>query len=159
MLWQNEMSTCSAFRNVSKPKTEKLNKQVKKQKTSNRCQSLFELWITCTFKLNDELVSAYIVPSLVAAELLGNQLAVGYISVSIALTTFILILAYHIFPQLRCNKLWKKVPKLNLEPKKLKTKQKVHNPNSDPTESVNLDQLHEPWLEELLQHTHSSLRV
>jgi len=53
------------------------------------------------------------------------------------------------------------VPKLNLKLKeKLKTQQKVSNlknPINNPTESVNLDQLREPWLEELLQPTHSSL--
>ena len=88
----------------------------------------------------------------------GNQLAVGYTSVSIVLTTFIGILAYHIFQQLRHTKLWKKVPKLNLKFKKLNTKQdNLNNPINDPTESVNLDQLREPWLEDLLQPTHSSL--
>ena len=90
----------------------------------------------------------------------GNQLAVGYTSASIAFITFIGILAYHIFQQLRHTKLWKKVPKLNLEfKKKLTTKQAVNNlnnPINDPTESVNLDQLREPWLEDLLQPTHSS---
>ena len=90
----------------------------------------------------------------------GNQLAVGYASVIIALATFIGILAYHIFQQLRHTKLWKKVPKLNLElKKKLNTKQAVNNldnPINNPTESVNLDQLREPWLEDLLQPTHSS---
>ena len=87
----------------------------------------------------------------------GNQIAVGYTSVIIALTTFIGILCYHIFQQLRHTKLWKKVPKLSLEPKKkLNTKQAVNNLN-DPTESVNLDRLREPWLEDLLQPTHSSL--
>ena len=45
----------------------------------------------------------------------GNQLAVGYTSVSIALATFICILTYTIFQQLRHTKLWKKVPKLNLK--------------------------------------------
>ena len=30
-----------------------------------------------------------------------------------------------------------------------------HDLISDPTESVNLDQLHEPWLENLIQPTHS----
>ena len=45
----------------------------------------------------------------------GNQLAVGYTSVSIAFATFIGILVYHIFQQLRHTKLWKKVPKLNLK--------------------------------------------
>ena len=39
----------------------------------------------------------------------GDQLVVGYTSVSIALVTFIDILAYHIFQQLMHTKLWKKV--------------------------------------------------
>ena len=43
----------------------------------------------------------------------GDQLAAGRTSVSIALVTFIGILAYHIFQQLRHTKLWKKVPDLN----------------------------------------------
>ena len=71
--------------------------------------------------------------------------AVGYISVIIA------FLNYHIFQQLRHTKLWLKLPKLNLETNKLNTKQTLIN---DP---VNLDQLREPWLEDLLQPTHSSL--
>ena len=85
----------------------------------------------------------------------GSQRAVGYTSVSIALTTFIGTLAYHTFQQLRHTKLWKKVPKLNLELKK----QAVNNLNklNDSTESANLDQLREPWLEDLLPPTHSSL--
>ena len=90
----------------------------------------------------------------------GNQLVVGYSSVSIALATFSGTIAYHVFQQLRHSKLWKNVPKLNLKLKKKKTKQKVKNRNNsvkDPTESVNLDQLREPWLEDLLQPTHSSL--
>ena len=90
----------------------------------------------------------------------GDQLAVGYTSVIIALATFIGILCYHIFQQLRHTKLWNKLPKLNLElKKKLNTKQTVNNlnnPMNDPTESANLDQLREPWLEDLLQPTHSS---
>ena len=49
------------------------------------------------------------------------------------------------------------MPKLNLEFRKLKTKQTVTNLNDDPTESVNLDELHEPWLEDLQQPAHSSL--
>ena len=88
----------------------------------------------------------------------GDQLKVGYISVSIALTTFIGTLTFHIFQQLRHTKLWKKMPKLNLKFKKLNAKQdNLNNPINDPTESVNLDQLREPWLEDLLQPTHSSL--
>ena len=39
----------------------------------------------------------------------GSQLAVVYTSVSIALVTFIGILAYHIFQQVRHTELWKKV--------------------------------------------------
>ena len=85
----------------------------------------------------------------------GDQLAVGYTSVSIALATFIGILAYHIFQQLRQTKLWKKVPKVNLKFKKLNTKQKVDNHIND--QSVEMNQLREPWLEDLLQPTHSSL--
>ena len=84
----------------------------------------------------------------------GNQLAVGYTSVIISFATFIGILAYQIFQQLRHTKLWKKVPKLNLELIKMNTKQAVNNLNN-PT-NVNLDQLREPWLEDLLQPTHSS---
>ena len=87
----------------------------------------------------------------------GNKLAVGYTSVSITLGTLIVILFYHIFQQLRHTKLWKKVPKLNLKFNKLNTKQGENNPINDPAESVNLDQLREPWLEDLLQPTHSSL--
>ena len=90
----------------------------------------------------------------------GDQLALGYTSVSIALVTFIGTLAYHTFQQLRHTKLLKKVPKLNLELRKLNTKQAVNNlnnPINDPTESANLDQLREPWLEDLLPPTHSSL--
>ena len=90
----------------------------------------------------------------------GNQLAVGYTSVSVAFVAFLGILAYHIFQQLKRTKLWRKVPKLNLKFKKLNTKQAVNNlnnPINNSTESVNLDQLREPWLEDLLQPTHSSL--
>ena len=85
-----------------------------------------------------------------------NQLAVGYTSVSIAFATFIGILAYHIFQQLKHTELWKRVPKVNLKFKKLNTKPAVNKPVNDPTESANLDQLREPWLEDLLQSTHSS---
>ena len=53
-----------------------------------------------------------------------NELAVSYTSISIALGTFLGILAYHIFQQLRLTKLWKKMPKLNIKSrfKKLNTK-------------------------------------
>ena len=87
----------------------------------------------------------------------GNQLAVGYTSVIIALATFTGILFYHIFQQVRHTNLWKRVPKLNLKFKKLNMKKAVNNPINHPTGSRNLDQLREPWLEDLLQPTHSSL--
>ena len=45
----------------------------------------------------------------------GSRLAVGYTSVIIALITFIGILAYHIFLQVRDTKLWKRIPKLKRE--------------------------------------------
>ena len=84
----------------------------------------------------------------------GNQLAVGYTSVIIAFGTFIAILIYHILKQLRHGKLWKKVNQvliIKLKPPKLED-----NPKIDPTESVNLNQLREPWLDDLLQPTHRS---
>ena len=57
----------------------------------------------------------------------SSQRAVGYTSVSIALITFIAILAYHIFQQVRNTKLWRKVPKLNLKLNKLNIKQAVND--------------------------------
>ena len=45
----------------------------------------------------------------------GNQLEVGYIFVSIVFATFIGILAYQTFQQLRSTKMWKKVLELNLK--------------------------------------------
>ena len=57
----------------------------------------------------------------------GDQLAVGYTSGSIALITFIGILVYHIFQQLKDTKLWEKVPKLNLKFKSLNIKQAVND--------------------------------
>ena len=89
-------------------------------------------------------------------KLSGDQCAVGYTSVSIALVSFVGALTYHIFQQLRHTKLWKKVPKLEF--KKLKTKQtkdNLNNPVDYHTESINFDQLHEPLLEDLAQPTHS----
>ena len=84
----------------------------------------------------------------------GNQLAVGYTSVTIALVTFVTILAYHIFQQLRHTKLWKKAPNLKLELKKLNVKGAEDNCNNNPM-IADSDQLREPWLEDLLPPTHS----
>ena len=98
----------------------------------------------------------------------GNQLAVGYTSVSIAFATFIGILAYHIFQQVRHTKLWKKMPKLNMKlrfkelnkklNKKLSTKQTEENMNNltnNLTESGKFDQLRESLLDDLPQPTYS----
>ena len=86
-----------------------------------------------------------------------NLLAVGYTSVSIASATFIVILAYHIFHQLRHTNLRKKMPKLNLELRKLNTvKEAEVNSNNKPM-VAHFDQLHELWLEDLLPPTHSQL--
>ena len=89
----------------------------------------------------------------------GDQLAVGYTSVSIALVTFIGILSYHIFQQLKHTKLWNKVPKLNLKLNKLNTKQaedSLNNPNNY-LMVADFNQLREPWLEDLLPPTHSDV--
>ena len=72
----------------------------------------------------------------------GNQLAVGYTSVSIAFVTFIGMLAFHIFQQLRHTKLWKKVPKLNLK----FNRQNVNN--SSMVGDAHFNQPHEPLLED-----------
>ena len=53
--------------------------------------------------------------------------------------------------------LWKKVPKLNLEFKKLNMKEAENNnvnANNNPM-IENFDQLREPWLEDLILPTHS----
>ena len=89
---------------------------------------------------------------------LAHQLAAGRTSVSIAMVTFVGILAYHIFQQLRHTKLWKKMPKLNLKIKKLKIKQAencMDNFAEDITESGEFDELREPLLDDLSQPTHS----
>ena len=89
----------------------------------------------------------------------GNKFAVGYTSVSIALVTLTGNLTYHILQQLKHTKLWKKMPKVNFQFKKLNNREAVDslmNLMTGSTESVNIDQLREPWLEDLLQPTHSS---
>ena len=93
---------------------------------------------------------------------LADQLATGYTSVFIAFVTFIGILAYHIFQQVRETKLWKKIPKLKLEFKKLNKKlnteqaeDSINNLAEDSTEPGNFDQLREPLLDDQPQPTHS----
>ena len=75
----------------------------------------------------------------------GNQLAVGYTSVTIALVTFIGILVYHIFLQVRDTKLWKRIPKLNRE---LNEDHAVANPVCIPEVVEDPSQLREPLLED-----------
>ena len=97
---------------------------------------LQELVSRCTgsFVLNLVILS---VANCHVSHLGGNQLAAGYISVSAALTTFIGILAYLNYQQLRHAKLWKKVPKLNLKFKKLNTNQdNLNNPINDPMHRI-----------------------
>ena len=72
----------------------------------------------------------------------GNQHAVWYTSVSIVLATFIGILAYHIFQQVRQTNLWKKVPKLKL---KFNFNQAVNVPQNPVN---NYNQLRESLLDE-----------
>ena len=82
-----------------------------------------------------------------------KQLAVWYTSVSIALITFIVIFAYHIFQQLRHTKLCKKIPKLKLTDKKVSFQQDANdNPTSvaatNYPEVEHFTRLREPLLED-----------
>ena len=79
----------------------------------------------------------------------GNQLAVGYTSVSIAIATFIGILVYHTFQQLRHTKLWKKVPKLNLKFNGRNIMQAVNKPADNLAAEADFSRLREPLLEDL----------
>ena len=87
----------------------------------------------------------------------GNQLAVGYTSVSIALVTFIGILTYHIFQQLRSTKLWKKVPKLEMKFNSDQAVNAPQNPANNVTEVGSFNQLREPLLEDLPQPNYGAL--
>ena len=81
----------------------------------------------------------------------GNQLAIGYTSVSIALLTFIGILLYHIFQQLKHTQLWKKMPKLNLKFNRPNIVQAVNEPADNLAPEADFSQLREPLLEDLSQ--------
>jgi len=74
----------------------------------------------------------------------GNQLAVGYTSVAIALATFIAVLANHTFQQIRAIKLLKKIPKLNPE---FNETHAVNKPVSTPEVVEDFGQFREPLLE------------
>ena len=84
----------------------------------------------------------------------GNQHAVWYTSVSIALLSFIAILAYHIFQQVRHTKLCKNIPKPNNK-QNFNDSQDVNNSESvtnkasvTVTEVAHFDELREPLLED-----------
>ena len=77
----------------------------------------------------------------------GNQLAVGYTSVSIALVTFVCILTYHVFKQMKHTKLCKKVPKLNLKLKFIRTGNGLQDLVNN-LETENYNQLRESLLED-----------
>ena len=86
----------------------------------------------------------------------GDQLAVWYTSVSIALVTFIGIFTFHIFQQLRQTKPWKKVPKLKL---KFNFNQAVNvpqNPVNNLMEAEEYNQLRESLLDEQPQPTYGA---
>ena len=78
-----------------------------------------------------------------------NQLAVGYTSVSITLATFIGILAYLIFQQLRHTKLWKEVPKLNLKFNRRNIVEVANEPADNLTAREDFSRLRESLLEDL----------
>ena len=85
----------------------------------------------------------------------GNQYAAGYTSVSIALITFIGILTYHIFQQLKHTKLCKKVSELNMDDN-IKEFHQSKNENISESDSMNnptvtytdIAELREPLLED-----------
>ena len=73
----------------------------------------------------------------------GNQLAVGYTSVTTALLELIGILTYHIVKQLRHTELWKKISKLNIN---YVRHTEINANNQEEVEESN--QLREPLLED-----------
>ena len=81
----------------------------------------------------------------------GNQLAVGYTSVSIALATFIVILAYHIFQQLRHTKLWMKVPKQDLDFNRPNIVQVANEPADSLAAEADFSRFRESLLEDIPQ--------
>ena len=86
----------------------------------------------------------------------SSQLAVGYISVSIALATFVSILTYHIFLQVRHTKLWEKVPKLKLYNFN-RAVNDLRNPANNPMEAEDYNQLRESLLDDQPQLNYSAL--
>ena len=74
-----------------------------------------------------------------------NLIAVGYISVCMALVTFTGILAYHIFQQLKSTNLWQKVTRVQVNLKLNKKSQQA----ADPQGSAKLEDSND-WLCEYL---------
>ena len=91
----------------------------------------------------------------------GNQHAVWYTSIFIVLLSFIAILTYHIFQQVKHTKLWKKIPEQNFFNKQNlndphdvnNSKSLTNNPSVTITEVAHFDELCEPLLEDE-PHTH-----
>ena len=94
----------------------------------------------------------------------GNQYAVWYTSVSIALITFLGILTYHIFQQVKDTKLCKKVFSRNLNEEHFNDSKDANDSESSMdnslvtvTEIANFEELREPLLEDEPQPHHQTV--
>ena len=90
-----------------------------------------------------------------------NQYAVWYTSVSIALITFLGILTYHIFQQVKNTKLCKKVPNLTLTGEPFNDTKDVNESESPTDRSIvtvtEVAELREPLLEDETQPDHHTI--
>ena len=90
-----------------------------------------------------------------------NQYAVWYTSVSIALITFLGILTYHIFQQVKNTKLCKKVPNLTLTGEHFNDTKDVNESESPTDRSIvtvtEVAELREPLLEDETQPDHYTI--
>lgn len=90
-----------------------------------------------------------------------NQYAVWYTSVSIALITFLGILTYHIFQQVKNTKLCKKVPNLNVNEETFNDTKDVNESESPMHRSnvtvTEIAELREPLLEDEPQPHHDTI--
>ena len=98
---------------------------------------------------------------LINQEEISNQkeirsITVGYTSVSIALVTFIDILVYHSFHQVRNIKLWKKMPKLNPEFNRLNIVEVANEPADNLAAEEDFSRLRESLLEDLSQPSYGA---
>ena len=85
----------------------------------------------------------------------GNQLAVGYTSISVAFATFIGIFIYNILQQVKHSELCKKFTKLNELSFKRAVKN-VNEPVNSLMEDADYNQVHEPLLEDLPQRKYGA---